>query len=506
MVMGTMGAWDLMAAPAGQRPQLDGDPGDTRVLILGAGMSGLVIGHELGKRGYDYTILEARDRVGGLAWSVKRGAEHTEIGPNGEHQECRFDQGQYFNAGPWRIPHAHTGVLGYCRELGVRLEEFRDENTVFYSGDPALGDLANRKVYMRELHADLWGQTSELLAKAANRGSLDELLTAEDRDRLVAFLVQAGYLTGPDQIYEPNARFRESTDSYDLRALLKSPFASQVQAVNMSLGGLDPVLQPTGGMMEIPLAFERAIGDHLIRGAVVVSVTQGPDEVRVVYREAATGTRREVTADYVACCLPMSILKTLDVNFSPEMAAVVAESSHASSAKMGLQMNRRFWEQDDGIYGGHLVYTPHVTEAELDAGKPPFPLPQFSYPSNDYASQKGVLLGFYGNPSIQTPQGVPLIDAPVADRIEHVLTHASVVHPQIREEYQSAYAVWWDKVEFSRGAWARYPGTRMEQLSKADGRLYLGSAAISDDPSWIEGAIHSAWRTVEAIHSRVMAV
>jgi monoamine oxidase len=34
-------------------------------------------------------------------------------------QVCGFDEGQYFNPGPMRIPHHHTATLAYCRELGV---------------------------------------------------------------------------------------------------------------------------------------------------------------------------------------------------------------------------------------------------------------------------------------------------------------------------------------------------------------------------------------------------
>src|SRR5690606_689151 len=107
LVMGAMNAWDLMATPAGPRPEWRGNRADTTVLILGAGISGLVVGYDLGKLGYDYRILEARERVGGLAWSVRQGHEHTELGDGGERQVCRFDAGQYFNAGPWRIPHEH---------------------------------------------------------------------------------------------------------------------------------------------------------------------------------------------------------------------------------------------------------------------------------------------------------------------------------------------------------------------------------------------------------------
>ena len=64
----------------------------------------------------------------------------------------------------------------------------------------------------------------------------------------------------------------------------------------------------------------------------------------------------------------------------------------------------------------------------------------------DYFTKKGVLLGLYSNGPIGT-----LADQPIAARIEHVLTHASKVHPQIRQEFESAYAVWWKKVPYNEG-------------------------------------------------------
>ena len=78
LVMTAMSSWGLMAGQAGVRPVLTGRP-RAKVLVLGAGISGLVVGHELARLGYDFKILEARDRVGGLAWTVRRGSTHTEI-------------------------------------------------------------------------------------------------------------------------------------------------------------------------------------------------------------------------------------------------------------------------------------------------------------------------------------------------------------------------------------------------------------------------------------------
>src|SRR5690242_21854126 len=86
LVMSAMRSWDLMAAQAGPRPVLSGRPNGTKVVILGAGISGMTAGYELGKLGYNVSILEARDRVGGVNWSVRKGATHTEMGPGGETQ------------------------------------------------------------------------------------------------------------------------------------------------------------------------------------------------------------------------------------------------------------------------------------------------------------------------------------------------------------------------------------------------------------------------------------
>jgi monoamine oxidase len=485
LVMGAMDTWGLMGAASGARPALQGRQPDTRVIILGAGISGLTVGYELGKLDYDYRILEARDFVGGLCWTVRRGAEHTEVG--GERQVCRFDEGQYFNAGAWRIPNADKGVLGYCKELGVPLELFVNwaDANYMWEEDPELGPLAGRKVRLREVKADLWGATSELLVKAMDQGRIDVPLTEEDKGLLVEFLVRAGYLDSEDHVYQPPA-LRGSEDRYDLSALLQSGFGTRVRSVYRGTGGPHPVFQPVGGMMEIPLAFQRAIGDHITMNAEVQSVHQTEDGVRVVYRDTRTGEEREEVADYCVCCLPMSVLQGIDVDLSSEMAAAVNESQHNTSAKMGLQMKRRFWEEDDGIFGGHIF------GRSLELG-------EFSYPSNDYFTDKGVLLGYYGG-----GRTAGLHDMPFRGRIEHVLTQASKVHPQMREEFETAYCVWWEKVPYSLGAYARTPTPeRLEQLSKADGRIYMGSAGASTRPAWLEGAIQSSWRTIEALHERV---
>jgi monoamine oxidase len=526
LLMAAMRSWDLMAQQVETRPQLTGRGTGKKVVVLGAGVSGLTTCYELSKLGYDVQIIEARDRVGGVNWSVRRGMTHTELGAHHETQVCQFDEGLYINGGPWRLPYWHTGVLGYCKELGVPLQLFvneTDASYMYYEGADA-GPLANQRVRLRAVKADMVGYSNELLAKAVSKGTIDTPLSADDKERLVNFLVTEGYLDRTDYAYK-GGEARGPGDPYNFSALLEGPFGRQVHSV-MGGTGEAPMFQPIGGMMEFPKGFQRALGEKIHLNSPIVSVHQTADHVQVVYKEAKSGKQHELTADYVVSCLPLSIVSTLDINLSPEMMTAVKATNYSPTGKMGLQMKRRFWEEDDQIFGGHLYSN--------------LPLGEFSYPSNDYFSQKGVILGFYGNGRLDNLQ-----EQPIQARIEHVLSNASKVHPQMRQEYEHAYVVWWEHIEYSRGAWAGggggpapagaqgrggagrggagggrgagagrgggFPGggragnnARVEQLRKPDGRILIGCAAISSDPAWQQGAVEAGWHAVETLHEMAM--
>jgi monoamine oxidase len=490
LVMTAMSSWELMAGQAGQRPSLSGRPNSSKVLVLGAGVSGLVVAYELNKLGYDYRVLEARERVGGLNWTVRKGAEHTEIG-GGERQVCTFDEGLYVNVGPWRIPYTHTGVLNYCKELGVPVQVFLNEadgNYFFYEGNAA-GSLSNKRVRLREVKADIIGRTNELLVKALDQSKLDVALTPEDKDRFIKYLVQQGYLDTNDHGYKAFEN-RGHGDPYALDALLQSGFTQRLRSIPPREGtSAAPMFQPVGGMDQFPKGFQRALpAQRLTFNAEVQSVHQSDTGVKVVYLDTKSGKKTELSADFVVICMPLSVLSNVDINLSPDMMAAVKATNYSNSAKMGLAMKRRFWEEDDQIFGGHLYSN--------------LPLGEFSYPSNDFFTKKGVLLGLYAN----GPVG-DLLDRTPTERVEHVLSHASKVHPQIRQEFESAFGVWWRKVKYSQGGYAQGAAmARRQQLAKVDNRVIIGSAATApfSEPDWQEGAVAAGWQAIKSLHDRAM--
>lgn len=164
-----------------------------KVVVLGAGLAGLTAAYELGKAGYDCTILEPRDRPGGRNYTVRGGDTHTDL--DGRTQTARFSQGQYLNAGPARLAQWMV-TLDYCRELGVPIEVFTNANADAYIYHESAGMPPGQPVRYRTAKADTFGYVSELLAKATDQGALDQELTAQDKERLLSFLEGFGEIGG----------------------------------------------------------------------------------------------------------------------------------------------------------------------------------------------------------------------------------------------------------------------------------------------------------------------
>ena len=70
--MQSVGMFSTGAAQA--MPVLPREHGRGRkVIVLGAGIAGLVAAYELEQAGFAVTVLEARDRIGGRAWTIRDG-------------------------------------------------------------------------------------------------------------------------------------------------------------------------------------------------------------------------------------------------------------------------------------------------------------------------------------------------------------------------------------------------------------------------------------------------
>ena len=92
-------------------------PEQTAIVVIGAGLAGLITARELGNRGHKVVVLEARDRLGGRLWTDHRLGRKLEIGGNWLH---------------WTQPHVWAEVTRYGLEVS---RGPRSEETYWLAGD-----------------------------------------------------------------------------------------------------------------------------------------------------------------------------------------------------------------------------------------------------------------------------------------------------------------------------------------------------------------------------------
>jgi monoamine oxidase len=482
---------------------LPGDPKGTSVVVLGAGVAGMVAAMELAKAGYKVQILEYRGRAGGRSWTLRGGDTYTELG--GFTQTCGFDPGLYINPGPWRIPYHHRALLDYCRRLGVALQPFVELNgNSFLHNSRAFGGKPQR---FRHIMADFHGYVAELLAKATDQEKLDQEVTKEDREILLEALRHWGAL---DQEYRYSAATASAMRGYDKDpngGPDGAPVPSQPIARDDILrSGLwhyvsfpltyeyeQTLFQPIGGMDMIARAFEREVAPMITYNCKVTEIAQSDSGVTVTCVDARDGgNARQVTADWCVCTIPLSVLSQIKKNFAGAMQAAIDAVPYAPAIKVGLQFKRRFWEEDEAIYGG-------ITFTDL-------PIGQISYPSTDYLNPgKGVLLGAY----MFGVNAVEFTAMPPAERVRRAVEYGAQIHSQYRAEFDTGIAVAWHRVPWTLGCFGMWkPDTRRHHyanLCAIDGRTVLAGEHCSYVNAWQEGAILSSLDAIRRLHARVLA-
>ncbi len=103
--VGSAGGYARAYAGAPKLDLVDGK--GAAVAILGARIAGLASAYEQRKAGYSVTVLEARDRPGDRAWSVRTGSKIIQTGRPDQMVNWAERKNAYFNAGPARIPQSH---------------------------------------------------------------------------------------------------------------------------------------------------------------------------------------------------------------------------------------------------------------------------------------------------------------------------------------------------------------------------------------------------------------
>lgn len=445
-----------------------------RVIVIGAGLAGLVTAFELARAGHQPVVLEAQGRVGGRVHTLRD-----------------FSPGLYAEAGAMRIPRVHSLVLAYCRHLGIELRPIVTscpEAYVYIAGrrrtvaevkaNPALlgFDLAPSEA--GKTFEELLGEaTRDVVALFGERGeeALLELAGEFDRCSIRDFLKSRGFSEGAIELFGLMS-FREANMNACISEYLREIVGRAFEDMQEIVGGAD----------RLPLAFFARLKDQIRLGAHVLAVAQDDHSVSVRYRTRA-GTFTEL-GDYAVCTLPFAVARHVD--FVPALSRgkyrAIRELNYNPSTKIAFQVRRRFWERQGGIIGG-------TTTTDL-------PIRRLIYPSHCSADDdRGVFLASYTWGQDAARWG----SLSEEDRIALALRDVAKIHPEVVTEFEVGRSYAWYSDPYAGGAFALFePGQQKalhDHIVKPEGRIHFAGEHCSLWHAWIQGALESGVRAARAV-------
>lgn len=488
-------AMGLMAdtGPVAQLDLQGAQRGRRTVVVLGAGLAGLAVAYELENAGYKVTVIEASHRVGGRNMSIRHGDLVDEMG----HQRvCEFDDDPdlYFNPGPARIPGHHHRVLHYCKTMGIELQIKSNFSRPAYVHHTDKFD--GKPVRVSRMLADTRGFMSELLYKAVDRNAFEQPLSADDKEKLMRLaslygdLTESGEYAGSPRAGYVSGGFIKPGEHYaplEFTALMDSGYWDRGMVSSENPDWAEPLMEAKGGMDNISRTMARNLKKPVMLHAPVQSIQNTAAGVDVVYNHQ--GKRKKISADWCFNSIPAHLLAGIPNNFARDYQDGLASLRPNNFFKIGLQMKKRFWEEE-GIYGGVTTTNQRIN--------------QIWYPSHGIHREKGVVLGTY---AFGAEQSAFFERMAPEDRIAFAASCGDRIHDGYSSYIEAGVTVPWGRMNHMMGCSSEWTPELMDQyyerLRAPEGRHYMIGDQISYHPTWQEGAFASAEHALLDFDKRV---
>ncbi len=450
------------------------EPRPSRIVVVGAGLSGLVVANELSRRGTDVMVLEASSIPGGRIRTIRSftngmyveaGATHVMGDPDlvALIEEMKVEQ-----AAP--PPRSKLTKVRYTN--GVR-QTFRPgepipDTVVLSKEDDALGEEGRSKKYFAavdRLDPLSFEWTDE--ARALDRVS--------GADYLRGLGASAGVITNAGAM----AAVGDGVEHVSALCLFR-----EIANIRREIKGLagKAAGRIAGGTDRLPRAVADKLGDRVRYDSEVIAIEREADRATLVVRDL-TGVHR-VAARRVVFTMPFTALRRIEAlpRWSADKRRAIDGLGMTSVTRIWLESNVRFWTErgENGTAESDLLFGRVKDEADGQPGK-------------------GGILSAYVQGRDARIWGAMERGAMLSRAVDEV----ERVHPGLRAHHVGGDAISWDNEPFIRGAYACFTPGQMTELilpgRAPEGVVHFAGDSTSYRPGFMQGAIVSAKRVLAEI-------
>jgi monoamine oxidase len=446
------------------------------VVILGAGLSGLVAGYTLQDAGIPFTILEARQRPGGRVETLR---------------EC-FREGLSAEAGAIFVHDDHDLTMRFSMEFGLTLDPFTN----------------------RYLAGEYFAKGKRIRAPEADE--LPHALRPEERE-LGLLGMQEKYIAQPattiGNVHDAGWPSREALrlDAISLKDLFLNLGASSEACDLMRLGfydlagdglsshsalsamrdwvvqaGMTVAYSIRGGTDQLPRAFANLLDVNIRYGAVADRIEQNASGVTVHFTKG--GQKRSLTGSHALCTLPFSLAKNL--KFTPELGAAkrraMIELPYTSVTRVYLQTTTRFWN-DSNFRGTFTTDLPLMWTRDATVNQP---------------GTRGILESYMAGKQARRAAALR-----PDQKISEVARQMEILFPGLKDQLEGGCAKVWDDDPFARGGYCYYKPGQIAALwphvGTPEGRIHFAGEHTSAWPGWMQGALASGVRAADEIRQAI---
>ncbi|WP_369899980.1 flavin monoamine oxidase family protein [Bacillus manliponensis] len=457
------------------------------IIIIGAGMAGLVSGSLLKEAGHNVKILEANHRLGGRIETVRM-----------------KDTGLYLDVGAMRIPHTHELTIAYVKKFGLKLQKFinRNETDILYANGrkTTLQQYEQNPSILRyPVTMNEEGKTSEQLLLLAVQPIIDFINMNPEKNWDIVERDFGKYSTAEffkEYPYQYKTYFSPAAIEMigvllDLEGFLERAFVETLRFISI-LQQAQGFYEIEGGNDALPYSFLPQLQDDIVYRQKLMKLQQHETGVTAYCRNEENYEYSSITGDLVIVTIPFTTMRFVEIDpydsVSHEKWKAIRELHYMPATKIGVQFKSRFWEEQ-GQLGGRIITD--------------LPIRYAYYPSHNIGSKgPGMMLGSY----TWSYDALLWDGLPENERIYYTLQNlATILGGQVYDEFISGISKSWVLDPYALGGFALFQAGQESALqpyiTKPEGKIFFAGEHTTLYHGWIQGAIDSGIRVAAEINS-----